>query len=298
MKTLVEHHAMTHDTSNKTRGWARAPLPITALLVLSVSCGPFTPALPGSPPDMDHDAAINQHTTPSKNAPGEPCTARDDCAEGAACIGLSSGGFECMSYCSNPGGLCASGKACIELPETNGQLAICYAGGQTPRHTRCTSNLECAAGNLCFGDDEARYCLAACDSQTSQGCEPNQTCQTSPSGASYCRDTLGTLCDHAQECPEGYTCSYDHVVDLNGVYTSGACVRLCDVSGECPGDGRCVRANNSSDQRYCLDGCASDAECRFNQQEKCRDATTCSLSRDPSRCNMLTSAGPLCARSL
>lgn len=290
---------MTQRRLDRTTNTNRARLLALCALLAFAACGPFAPSPPpGSSLDMGPAEDMARQTTRRRAAPGEPCLAQDDCVEDAACIGSSAGGFECMSLCLNPGGLCASGQACIELPETNGQIAICYAGGQTPSNLPCSSNLECAAGNLCFGDDATRYCIAACDPQTSQGCEPDQVCQTGPSGASYCRDALGALCEETSECPPGYMCSYEFGGDLYGIYTSGACVRQCDASEGCPGDGRCVRANNNSDLLYCLDGCSSDAECRFNQQERCRDATTCSLSSDPNRCSLLTSAGPLCMRNL
>ncbi len=224
-------------------------------------------------------------------APGSPCAGPTECGPNALCIGKAEGGFACMATCSVPYDLCVDGSVC--LPVMSGNAAVCYLGGGVEQSASCTSNLDCASGNLCFGADGEFYCRPACDER--DGCRGGEYCLRLASGAGFCREEVGAPCPGA-DCAQGLECSTS-MPEVASIFASGYCTRPCSVDLECPGDAVCVKHPSSPDVAVCFDRCGHDSECRFNAGFRCMGAENCSGSGDPEGCEQFFGEDRFCLDS-
>ncbi len=156
--------------------------------------------------------------------PGSECFAPTDCAVNGICLLTSDVNASCYKFCSSdaecaaPGGLClelaasgtpivgaavctencdlasnsgcsVSGTACRFGREPDGLMrlfTLCGTAGTTPLGSACTSNDECAAGNLCFGTCE-KLCQIG-----GAACPVGKTCQTFTIGMDAIEPKIGT----------------------------------------------------------------------------------------------------------
>lgn len=263
-------------------------------------CGAFAPP-PGDPEPPPTEMGAPEDMAPetpddggpTRRAIGEPCSSPVECVDGAGCVSAGDS-FLCMASCDEPGGLCPGGEVCTALGSGARVNAVCYLGGGKPPGSICTSNLECAAGHLCFGVEQKKYCLRACTQQGPQTCQDDQMCVVNSQGKGYCRDIIGAPC--GQRClAQGGICSEELGASrLDLLYPEGFCTRRCQDDAECPGEAACRVVSDDPEQRACLGRCVGDAECRFNEGERCRGGAACAQTQAPARCEALAGSDQIC----
>ena len=274
----------------------------TVLALCVQGCGVFEP----TPSDMGALADMSDMGTPedasadmpdmngTKIEVGKVCEAPNDCVAGASCVSAS-GVFRCMSNCQQPGRICGGGEVCTSI---GGAGAVCYLGGDVPRHSACESNPQCEKGNLCFGADGEKYCLEACYGPDPD-CEEGEVCVSSASGRGYCRGEVGRSCEvSGSVCDSsGLQCSSLLGGAFSAFFTTPACTAPCSTDEDC-GPGAACRTIDEDGEgnktRACLDVCEEDSDCRFNLGEKCWAPIECPTSGDPALCNELTDGKSIC----
>lgn len=276
--------------------------PLLALALCATGCGVFepTPSDMGVPQDMSamdmaEDAPADMpDMSNAKIEVGDVCNAPDDCVTGASCVSAS-GIFRCMSNCQQPGRICGGGEVCTSI---GGAGAVCYLGGDVPRHESCESNPQCEKGNLCFGADGEKYCLAACYGPDPD-CPGGEVCVSSASGRGYCRGEVGRSCEvSGSVCDSsGLQCSSELGGAFDAFFPTPACTAPCSVDEDCGPGAACREIDNDGEgsvTRACLDVCEEDSDCRFNLGEKCWAPIECPTSGDPALCNELTDGKSIC----
>jgi hypothetical protein len=234
-----------------------------------------------------------------RNVPPPTCPSCGDlgCGAGSYCMGYSGGSF-CTRDCSgaNP---CPSDFDCSPL-EGGGSVCwplsnSCSTTGPGPGEA-CTSEGECALGNICLDDGTTNgNCFELCQSATE--CTSGQECFELDADISYCADeqtcpVCGALpCDEAAicletndgegmcapecsnniDCPLGFYCA-----DLTG--GGGACY---PVSNSCAGVGPGAgQACNSGDVCRLGAMCLDDGSLRGTCFTVCRDDGDCPSDRE------------------
>jgi hypothetical protein len=257
------------------------------------------------PPMVDKDEDMTVVDMPPdmpSPMPGDTCRVPSDCGDELLCAGNGTR-FECMTRCRQPGTRCEGGEVCTGLDVGGTRDAICYRGGATARGESCSTNLECEAGNLCFGDGMTRYCLEACHVDTPECSQIASRCVLAADGqtSGYCQPTVGGSCDMDTGCEGGaqLTCSPDLTEDvalLRQIFPSAACTQVgCASDQACGPQGRCARVMQSTGaQAVCMRGCAQDSQCRFQVNERCWSESDCAGRADEASCAALLSASDLC----
>jgi hypothetical protein len=193
---------------------------------------------------------------------GAPCGSDEDCT-GDVDLCLSDPSFLPGGYCSRAcagGGDCPEGSTCVQVGM--GQ-AFCFASCDPDATERqCREGYGCASG---FGVPPV--CIGGCttddDCATGLRCDP----RGGPLGAGSCYRPdaeLGDECRNSESCPMGAFC----LAESFSGWPRGACIGFgCDVATNrgCPGDAQCVPGGRGSDG-LCIDGCASDDDCRVGYQ--------------------------------
>lgn len=185
---------------------------------------------------------------------GDPCESIGDCPPGAFCApedftGLPGGA--CITGCDPDMPMCPAGATCIE---TGG-------GGPGPDGVcldACDPDApDCRDAYACVEAPEGAVCYADCTSDD-QCTVPGNVCRLDGTcGEPFDPDDLGVPCEDMFDCPGGFCIPEDPFG-----FPDGYCATLCDpVAPDCPGDGVCVLGDDDGDGT-CLDGCASDADCR------------------------------------
>lgn len=157
------------------------------------------------------------------------CAGGGDCPEGSTCLEIGMGQAFCFDDCDPSSGMreCRAGYGCAQAPMIP---PVCLGG--------CTDDSDCPEGLRC---DPAGGVVGA--------------------GGCYDPDsTIGAPCTRDDQCPMGGFCLSE---DLGG-YPGGTCIGFgCDVERDegCDGDAHCVPGGGGGGG-VCLDGCASDADCR------------------------------------
>ncbi len=249
------------------------------------------------PPTTGDDAGVDAtNTVPSdtgdaisddadrRREVGESCFGPQDCVDGASCIGT--GGedqYICMSNCSEPGRICEDGSVCT--PRLNPADPICFTGGDTATGERCQTNLDCEPGTLCFGSDSDHYCLPACHELDPGVCPDGTSCELlSSSGKGLCRSRVGATCDTGTDCAEALSCSEELGGEFSGLLPGGYCTQSgCASDSECPENSRC-RTFPGTSTPVCVATCASDGDCRFNQDYRCLRDGYCDDVGNPEGC--------------
>ncbi len=227
---------------------------------------------------------------------GESCTGPAVCGDEALCASANDR-FQCMRTCAELDRICPTGEVCTSLGASGG--AVCYLGGATMRYQPCTSNLECVAGNLCFGTGESRYCLPACHREDADVCDATARCVQTSGDKGYCDDLVGQNCQTNADCVGGLQCSSTLAQETADFFLAGMCTTQCDTDTDCPGDARC-RAVTDGGPSICLDGCdtGGDASCRFNIGEVCLSEVNCAMAQDPMECARVLDGATLCVPPL
>ncbi|MEZ4462268.1 MAG: hypothetical protein R3E66_21605 [bacterium] len=243
----------------------------------------------GSRMDAGMDAAVvdaGADTSVPLADVGEPCSAPDDCVEGALCIGASEG-FLCMALCTQEYAVCDPG---VCLPLTPRPASICFIGGDVPRGDACSTNLDCSPGSLCVGSDDTFVCAQACDA--THACPDGRHCKTLDTGASICVTDVGEPCAQGQVCADPtLTCT----ADLGTAYLDVLGVDVCTTTPctACDGDAVCLSYPGLPDSA-CFARCTSDADCRFGLGFKCLGNDLCDAFDDPMACRVALGSGSAC----
>ncbi|MFP4596656.1 MAG: hypothetical protein ACLFVJ_00305 [Persicimonas sp.] len=267
-------------------------------MVLSMALGGcFDDQAPVSDAGVDAEADVEDaDTSPDadqRREIGESCTAPDQCVEGAACIGTISDEpeFICMKNCPEPGRVCDDGSICVR--RLSQASSICYTGGDTARGESCGNNLDCGSGTLCFGTDAESYCLDACHELDSQVCPEGTYCHTDANSQPLCRSVLGARCASSDACADDLVCTED-IDALAGLFGGGYCtVDECSDDTDCPDGGVC-RSVPDTQRAICLNRCASDGDCRFNQDYRCLSERYCAQSDRPDDCDAFRDGADVC----
>ena len=201
-------------------------------------------------PDAGTDAG------PPPSNVGTRCETDDDCAAGGAdsYCEANLGGY-CTTYCDETVA-CPSGSVCVAL---GGGLQLCLAECEFG-----ADEDQCPAGNGCSpgGMGLSPVCLPGCEDASD--CATGDECdlESGFAGAGACFDPsvpVGATCQVREECGTGADCLTEGFNGWPGGYCAGLSCDPATNTG-CTGDGVC--AETTSGGGLCLDGCASDTDCR------------------------------------
>jgi len=218
-------------------------------------------------------AARAGEPAPRLGAPGESCTARNDCAEGLACL---------RSVCVPVGAsFTVTGKDCYRIEcEADGDCCADF----TPSADCDFYQMRCEADPMdCAGFRTLCQCNDLCVEQRCANAGP--ACMLDTDCPSF--STPFCTAGRCVECREHADCTFegDRCVD-------GACARGCLGPDDCPAlhgceAGRCVPAPCSSARECafalgdargrctggsCSLACTDDLECDVSRFEVCHDA--------------------------
>jgi hypothetical protein len=198
------------------------------------------------------------------------CSANSDCRAGYECWDIdSSGSNECAPAGSGSGAVgaaCSSSADCV-----GGRGGLCATQAHDFKNgyctvTSCSSTRSCPSGSHCaFRDSSGNgSCVADCTSNAqcradgylcfdADGASPSE-CWPAGTG----NGAIGAACTEQWECSGGRYGYCGKEPD----WPSGYCLVECTSgTGTCPSGSECVPFAPTT-QSYCLDRCASAAECR------------------------------------
>lgn len=260
------------------------------------ACSGLTPPAIDADEDAEMGVDMPEDMAPR---PGDRCRVPSDCGDALLCAGNGSR-FECMERCVQPGARCEGGEVCTALDVGGERDAICYRGGSVRRGESCSTNLECEAGNLCFGSGGERYCLEACHVTTPECSAPSSRCMLSEGSMSgHCQPIVGGRCEGRAQCGEELACSIDTGEAqraLRKVFPAAACTQVgCQSGASCGSEGRCVKLPYSGgDLDICVRECERDSACRFQVDERCWRASACEGREDEEACEAFLGERALC----
>ena len=197
---------------------------------------------------------------------GDACTDSVECPSDGFCLEEDFGGWPggaCIGFGCDPdsGSGCADGAVCLRSARGGG---LCVRG--------CGSGADCRDGYDCVTDDEftdRMYCGPSCtsDAQCSDGrvCNPG----TGICDVAFDPSDLGVPCSTDESVCGGGTCLTEFESGLPGSYCTyvGCDPSMTGAADGCPGDGVCLAIGDTA---ICLDGCATDVDCRADY--RCRPA--------------------------
>jgi len=213
---------------------------------------------------------------------GDECASETDCPSGASCASEGFFGW--------PGGVCA-GFGCN--PASTGECptdSVCVPGGRFGGMCvgGCTTDADCRTLYECApvpDHPELSYCAPNCNRDAD--CSPGRVCNRALGTCNVALDPaeLGVACSSSRRLCRGGTCLTETDSGLPGSYCTyiGCDPDAADATDGCPGDGVCLRID--ADTAMCLDGCATDADCR--PEYACRPA-------DPADPASTTACRPAC----
>lgn len=181
--------------------------------------------------------------------------------------------------------LYGSGFSCLDdgfCHEVSGGGATGGGGETTTTTAECSSDSDCATGEVC-SSDSACEAVVACTSD--EDCSEGSVC----SSESTCTESVE--CTSDADCSSGNVCSADGVCEEEGVEcTSDA---DCSSGNVCSSDGACVESvectsdDDCSDGEVCSDGacvaeevsvaCTTDTDCDTDVGEICSADGTCEV---------------------
>lgn len=214
---------------------------------------------------------------------GTACTADSDCASGGFCASEDFYGY--------PGGACI-GQRC-SLTDGSGCEGdgVCLdGGGEGVCFDGCSIDSDCRTGYRCEGDTDfpdRRYCTAGCT--TNSDCTVvGNVCNTLAGTCAppFTPSDLGTMCSMMAGGCTGGTCLRESTSGYPRSYCTyeGCTPGVADDADGCPGTGVCI-TNRTHTATYCLDACATSADCRAEY--------TCAPS-DPANAESPTACVPAC----
>ncbi|MFK7985294.1 MAG: hypothetical protein AB8I08_04615 [Sandaracinaceae bacterium] len=197
----------------------------------------------------------------------EGCEEDSDCDDGTEC--QLGGGFSGAGQCFTPGSAigdactgtdeCPSGASfCFDEADSGFPGGYCAAFGCDPNNnTGCDAGATCLPfrrGGICYaGCEDNDDCRDGYDCQTDLNFPDRQSCQPAFDPAD-----LGQVCSAGRGSCNGFCLSEGQTG-----WPDSYCVATgCDPDGDstdCPGDGVCIEAGDAG---VCLDGCATDGDCR------------------------------------
>jgi hypothetical protein len=229
---------------------------------------------------------------------GEICQGPEDCVEAASCIGTGQPDqYRCMQNCEERWRICDDGSVCT--PRLNSAEPICFTAGTSPRGARCETNLECEPGTLCFGSGGELYCLEACHHLDPGVCPDDARCELIDNGGKgLCRSRLGASCTTSADCSSTLTCSEELGAEFESLLRAGYCTDAeCASDADCPFDGVCrtvPTAEGNTQTAICMATCATDGDCRFNQDYRCLRDGYCDETSDPEACEAFRAGEDIC----
>ena len=272
---------------------------LIALICLAPAC--FGDDQPAVEPDVGADAADASGLTDTdigdaqtRFEVGEPCFGPEECVEGASCIGTGEyNDYVCMTNCSQPGRICEDGSVCA--PAAQGNQPTCFTAGTTPQGEPCETNLDCVSGTACFGIEGEHYCLDACHELDPDVCPEGTYCETGSSGGKgLCRSIVGAGCSSSDDCLDSVICSSEIGEEFTDLLTAGYCTQPgCSDDSECP-TGSVCRTVPGTTTPICMATCASDGDCRFNQDYRCLRDSYCDEASNPEECESFRDGEDIC----
>lgn len=280
---------------------------LTAALLVLWCMGCAAP--PEDPRDAtpDLDVEVTPEDMPAEDLPdasvsdmmlyratGSICSSPVECAPIDLCTAAGDSTFRCLRLCDTAYTLCEGGEVCTPLD--NLPARVCYPGGRVPERRPCEVNLDCERGNLCLGRPGERYCIAACDASTSDGCEEAQECVALEEKKGYCRDVVGRGCGACGEVD--LSCSTDLGSErVDALFPEGVCTTSgCTSDTDCPGDASC-RVYEEGQPGLCVDRCAGDADCRFTRGYRCLGILSCETLEGFEGCETFFGPELLCVQA-
>jgi hypothetical protein len=232
-----------------------------ALVFAAVGCTKSTTAEPDAgitfmvPDDGGFDAGFDAGSTTVMGTIGIECASDADC-DTMYCIPESEGfrGGYCTAGCVTDEE-CPMGSACIPVGGGGSMGGLCFDVCDPSAPTR-----DCRAGYGCLVDFTLPYpvCYPGCSDDTD--CPEGRTCNPERLSCFNPDGVFGSGCAASSDCPDGMRCSGE-----DRGYPGGMCTAFgCDVTANtgCPADGQCIPGRTGSTFGRCLDGCATDADCR------------------------------------
>ena len=233
------------------------------------------------------------------------CDCSDDCERGEVCfegacsepLGVCSDDCECPvgSTCGGDGTCLEAADPCDGVTCTDGQTCVdgeCQSAGCDPA---CGDGQTCVDGVCQSGSGGGLCSSCTADADCGGG---NNLCVTLNDGAGGTFQYCGTECSVNSDCPVGFTCfaavagrpsqcrpvtnSCDGCLGTgcaDGQFCNPAgeggptCVTETPTCGECNVDVQCgsgARCTPFAGGNFCLDECASQADCESDEQ--CRNA--------------------------
>jgi hypothetical protein len=192
-------------------------------------------------------------------------------ANGAQCLGLTTGGGICLKPGCNATAPCGSGNVCADFGETDYCAAQCnptFSDGGV-------ANQVCGAGQGCVNVNDAvtntisAVCLsldlADCRyDQNPTGCTPGFECTpVGTDGYGQCTSgiTRGGSCDPANAAPCTSAVPGAECVAFNSAPDVGWCVSMgCTVNQACAGAGTLCLAGGGTDT-FCTSTCDAAGQC-------------------------------------
>jgi len=252
--------------------------------------------LDGLPDCADPTCQATPTCEPGMTPTGSPCDAHDQCVANdndPLCLGESTSGWPegyCSEFCDLAQNDCPSGAVCAPagLPAGNGRCL-----DQCATHSECRPDYHCDS-NLggCLPGDPPEVCDNGVDDNGNgqvdcedPGCQGDPVCPEDDCGDFFDNDDDGYFdCDDAgcqatAACVPGMgaigaPCSANTECAANGNdplclaeqltgWQDGYCAEFCDLAAnDCASGASCVDMGLPSGNGYCLDQCATSADCR------------------------------------
>lgn len=185
---------------------------------------------------------------------GESCDGALPPGESCKTLGFVRGQASCASDCTLDTSKCIGPEVCgNNLDDDKDGFIDCS-------DTDCMSEMSCISAEEVACDD-----FMDNDKDGLFDCEDPDACQT----FALCAPGAGAI---GAPCTTAHDCASDTnapvcLTDAQMNWTGGSCSAFCDLftSGDCPGDAVCASVDGPlgwMGRGVCIDGCASDADCR------------------------------------
>lgn len=225
------------------------------------------------------------------------CNIDQDCKKSEICFQLGRGLRKCVDACSKfqcgPNALCISNNhqsTCICAEGYTGNPADFHLGCQSEQRVvtpeDCTSNSNCANGQVCIVDGTGRR---ACGNPCATvACGTNEQCQldVNSNPICNCKDTfiwnpVLSVCEKPSipDCTTDSDCHPDAACRPDSIGIK-RCMSICDEF-QCPANSACISIQHKGSCQ-CLPGYAGNPKdrngCRIERQDQCLTSAECQES--------------------